>query len=92
MLVVRWAEEATRDLVEIIDYIEQRNPIVSARLHDDIVQTAERLGDMPFLYRSGRVPGTREAVVRPNYLIVYRVGDGVIDLLRILHARERYPL
>ncbi len=92
MLVVRWADESTLDLVEIIDYIEERNPIASARLYDDIVQTVERLGDMPFMYRSGRVPGTREAVVRPNYLIVYRVGDGVIDVLRILHARERYPM
>ena len=60
MLVVRWADEAALDLVEIIDYSEERNPVASARLHDDIVQTVERLGDMPFLYGSGRMPGTRE--------------------------------
>ena len=91
MLAVRWADEAAVDLVEIIDYIEQRDPIAAARLHDDIVQTVERLGFGPFLYRPGRVPGTREAVVRPNFLIVYRIGDGVIDVLRVLHARRHYP-
>jgi addiction module RelE/StbE family toxin len=91
VLVIRWAEEATVDFVEILDYIEQRDPSAASRLHEDIVQTVERLGFMPFLYRPGRVPGTREVVVRPNFLIVYQVGDGVIDVLRILHARRQYP-
>ena len=91
MLQVRWTEEAIRDLVEIIGYIEERDPLAAARLQDDIVQTAERLGYVPFLYRPGRVPGTRELVVRPNYLVVYQVGDGVLDLLRVLHARQQYP-
>lgn len=53
MLVVRWTEAAVRDLAEVIGYIEERDPIASARLHGDIVQTAERLGDTPFLYRPG---------------------------------------
>ena len=91
MLVIRWADEAAVDLVEIIDYIEQRDPIAATRLHDDIVQTVEGLGFMPFLYRPGRVSGTREVVVRPNFLIVYQVGDGLLDVLRVLHARRQYP-
>lgn len=36
VLAVRWSEEATSDLVEIIDYIDQRNPIAAASLHRDI--------------------------------------------------------
>lgn len=91
MLVVRWTDEAILDLVEVIGYIEERDSIAAATLHDDIVQTAERLGFMPFLYRPGRVPGTREVVVRPNYLLVYQVGDGTLDVLRVLHARQQYP-
>lgn len=91
MLQVRWSDEASLDLVDVIDYIEQRDAFASARLHDEIVQAAEKLSDAPYLYRAGRVSGTREVVVRPNYLIVYRVGINSVDVLRVLHARQKYP-
>ena len=91
MLAVRWSDEATYDLADIIDYIEQRDPRAAIRLHADITTTAEYLGERPFLYRPGRLAGTREAVVRPNYLIVYQVGETWVDVLRILHAAREYP-
>ena len=46
---------------------------------------------MPYLFRPGRVSGTRERVVHPNYIVVYQVGDDAIDILRVLHSRQRYP-
>ena len=91
VLQVRWSDEAGLDLVEIVDYIEQRDTFASARLHEEIVQAAERLSDVPYLYRIGKVAGTREVVVRPNYLIVYRVTTDSVDVLRVLHARQKYP-
>ena len=33
MQTVRWSEEATTDLVEIIDYIEQRNAAAAQNLY-----------------------------------------------------------
>lgn len=91
MQSVRWSEEATTDLVDIIDYIEQRNEIAAHRLHAAIVQSAENLSLMPYLFRPGRVAGTREHVVHPNYIMVYQVGAEVIDILRVLHSRQQYP-
>ena len=91
MQTVRWSDEAATDLVEIIDYIEQHNPIAAQGLHAVIVQSAENLPLMPYLFRPGRVPGTREHVVHPNYIVVYQVGDDVIDVLRVLHSRQQYP-
>lgn len=91
MQTVRWSEEATTDLVEIIDYIEQRNAAAAKSLYAAIVQSAENLPLMPYLFRPGRVPGTREFVVHPNYIVVYLVGSDVIDILRILHSRQHYP-
>ena len=91
MQTVRWSDEATTDLVEIIDYIEQRNAVAAKSLHFTIVQSAENLPFMPYLFRPGRVAGTREHVVHPNYIVVYRVGSDVIDILRILHSRQQYP-
>ena len=91
MQTVRWSDEATTDLVEIIDFIEQRNAAASRTLHATIVQSAENLPLMPYLFRPGRVAGTREHVVHPNYIVVYQVGDDVIDILRVLHSRQQYP-
>ena len=91
MQTVRWSDEATTDLVEIIDYIEQRNVAAARSLQAVVVQSAEKLPLMPYLFRPGRVAGTREHVVHPNYIVVYQVGNDVIDILRILHSRQQYP-
>lgn len=91
MLGARWTSEAAGDLAGIISYIEERNPVAAGQLLDDIVQTVERLPDMPFLFRPGRVPGTREVVIRPNYLVVYKAGESVIEVLRVLHPQRQYP-
>ena len=85
-----WTDEATSDLVEIADYIAPRNFAASQRLIAAIRHAAETLPDHPYLYRPGRVAGTREAVVHPNYILVYRVRE-TIEILAVLHARRRYP-
>ena len=91
MQTVRWSDEAITDLVEILDFIEQRNASAAQNIHAAILQSAENLPLMPYLFRPGRVAGTREHVVHPNYIVVYQVGSDVIDILRILHSRQQYP-
>ena len=73
--------------------IPSRKPdtVAAQGLHTAIVQFAENLPLMPYLLRPGRVSGTRELVVHPNYIVVYPVGDDAIDILRVLHSRQRYP-
>ncbi|MQU04043.1 type II toxin-antitoxin system RelE/ParE family toxin, partial [Pseudomonas sp. FSL R10-2245] len=51
MQAVRWTDEATTDLVEIIDYIEQRNPLAAEALHAVILRTVEGLPSAPYLFR-----------------------------------------
>ena len=45
----------------------------------------------PYLYRSGRVPGTREIIAHPNYIVVYQVMAERIEVVSVLHARQEYP-
>jgi toxin ParE1/3/4 len=85
-----WTDDATGDLLNILDSIGARNFAAAERLNAAIVHAAENLPDHPYLYRSGRLAGTREAVVHPNYLLVYRVTE-TIEILAVLHARQRYP-
>ena len=91
MLPVNWRIKAQDDLAEIIDYIEQRNAAAAKDLHQTIVQAAENLPAMPYVFRRGRLPGTRECVVHPNYILIYQVGQQTIEVLRVLHSRQRYP-
>ncbi|PVZ81188.1 type II toxin-antitoxin system mRNA interferase toxin, RelE/StbE family [Serratia sp. S1B] len=88
---VKWKESALYDLAELIDYIEQYNPVASDKLHRQIVHVTENLPQHPYLYRPGRVPGTREIVVHPNYLVIYHIDELQIEILRVLHARQEYP-
>ena len=49
------------------------------------------LAQHSFLFRPGRVPGTRELVAHPNYIVVYRVKGNQVEIVSILHARQHYP-
>ena len=86
-----WRPKAREDADRIIDYISDRNPATAARLADLLEYAAERLADHPYMHRAGRVPDTREAIITPNYLLVYRVGVEVIEILAVLHTRQQYP-
>ncbi|KMS55578.1 addiction module antitoxin [Sphingobium cupriresistens LL01] len=88
---VVWRASALRKLESVIDYIEIRNPAAADRIGAAIQHAADRLPDHPYLHRPGRVSGTREAVVHPNYILVYRVMADRIQILALHHSRQQYP-
>lgn len=46
----------------------------------------------PYSARRGRVAGTRELVVpRTPYLIVYRIEQKAVVILRVLHGAQDWP-
>ena len=88
---LEWREAARADLLAIVDYISDDNPDAAQRLKDEIEDKAFKLLVRPKLYRPGRVAGTREMVVRPNYIVVYVEDDRTIVILRVLHAAQQWP-
>jgi addiction module RelE/StbE family toxin len=91
MLSVQWLTKARNNLATIIEYIAERNDEAAADLQDEIERAASQLPQHAYLYRRGRVAGTREIVVHPNYLVVYRIKPDVIEIVNVLHARQEYP-
>lgn len=91
MLKLVWRADALDDLETITSYIAERNLDAAERLLDAVDACAERLSDHPFMYRPGRVPGTREAIVHPNYILVYRVTTEAVEIVSLVHARQQYP-
>lgn len=88
---LEWTPAAITDLLAIIDYISDRNPDAAQQLKDDIEQKALELIEYPRMYRAGRVEGTREMLVRGNYIVVYDTSPIFVRILRVLHAAQQWP-
>lgn len=91
MPVLEWRETARADLLAIVDYLSDDNPDAAQRLKDDIEAKASKLPEHPKLYRAGRVPGTRELVVRSNYVVIYTEDADTVTVLRVLHGAQQWP-
>ena len=86
-----WRPMALVDRDDIMVYIGQDNPTAAIDLDLEFEAKAENARLRPKLYKAGRVKGTREIVVRPNYVMIYRVTGDVVEVLRVLHAAQQWP-
>lgn len=91
MRVLKWRQIARTDLLAIIGYIADDNPDAAQELKDEIEARALELTRHSQMYKSGRVPGTREMVVRSNYVLVYAEDATTVSVLRVLHAAQQWP-
>jgi plasmid stabilization system protein ParE len=91
MLPVVWRHAAEMSLEEITDYVTGWNPVAALDMEMQITATALSLGQFPYIGRVGRVAGTRELLVHPNYWLIYRVAAAQVDILNVLHVRREYP-
>jgi toxin ParE1/3/4 len=93
-MLVRWTEPAVRDFTHICDYISAHgSPTVARRVALAIYKSIDTLTDFPELGRTGRKADTRELVFSGlPYIAIYRIGENGIEVLRILHAAQQWPL
>lgn len=91
MLSVVWRAHAQSNLTEVIRYIAERNPAAARRMKALIEQSILPAAEHPYLFRPGRLAGTREVVAHPNYVVVYRVTKMHIEVVNVLHTRQQYP-
>lgn len=90
-MTLLWHPLAMADRECIMEFIARDKPLAALALDENFETHADRIEANPGLYRPGRVAGTREAVVHPNYVMVYRVEGETITILRVLHAAQRWP-
>ena len=91
MLPVFWRAEARANLSSIIRFIANESPPAARRMRGLIEDSVLPAAEHPYLYHSGKVPGTREIIAHPNYIVVYRVTADRIEVVNVLHARQEYP-
>ena len=88
---LEWKATAVADLMAIVDYISDDNPDPALALMEEIQGKVAQLPAHPKRCRPGRVEGTRELVVRPNYIVVYAESSVAVTVLRVLHAAQMWP-
>ena len=90
-MAVKWTKTALANLVPIVEHIEKDNPARAKSFALEIQAKINSLAEFPGIGRPGRVIGTRELVIHPNYIIPYRVRAGVVEILRVQHVARRWP-
>lgn len=89
---VVWTARALRDLASLRDYISRERPAAAERQVGLILAAVDTLTRFPHSGRPGRRTGTRELVVSQTpYLVPYRVRGELIEVLAVLHGRQRWP-
>ncbi|MBW1851573.1 MAG: type II toxin-antitoxin system RelE/ParE family toxin [Deltaproteobacteria bacterium] len=90
---VYWTLNAIKHLTNIYEYIALNSPAYAKRMVDRITRRSEQISTHPL---SGRkVPeyeteDIRELIEKP-YRIIYRVKQGQIDVLAVIHGAQLVP-
>ena len=86
------------DLESIVDYLRKESPDVALRFAEAAQATFARLSEFPGLgspklFRDPRLRGVRSWSVTgfPNHLVLYRVIEGAIEVLAVVHGARNLP-
>jgi toxin ParE1/3/4 len=87
-----WSRRAIRHLVAVRTYIAKDSAQNAATVAARILKSVDLLASQPQMGGPGRVPGTRELVVPDTpYVIPYRVRGESLELIAVLHGRQKWP-
>lgn len=93
-LPIRWMDSASEDMDALADYL------LGAGLSFDDVETyvkriynaPEHLATLPGAGKPGRMPHTREWLVKnTSYVLIYAVRGDKIRILRVMHSSRQFP-
>ena len=82
-----WTNRALKRLDDIADFIARDNPLRAKTFVIELSNKLEVLKTQS-LGRAGRVFGTKELVLHPNYLAIYRIKADQVQVLTILHTAQ----
>jgi toxin ParE1/3/4 len=89
---ILWLSRATADLYQVSAHIRQDNPRAAERVGAAIEAATQQLRRYLEMARPGKVAGTRELVVTGTpYLVVYRLRGETVEILRVLHGKQKWP-
>jgi len=91
-MVVEWTKTALESLKSIAEYISKNDEHQAKNFIQQLHAKIKKLEAFPNLGKGGRVFGTRELSVHKNYLVIYRLKDGKLQIIRIHHTKQKLKL
>ncbi|HEY9641221.1 MAG TPA: type II toxin-antitoxin system RelE/ParE family toxin [Coleofasciculaceae cyanobacterium] len=89
---VKWLRQALKNLEQAYDYIAETDEDAAIALILKIQAATDQLSEFPMMGRPGRVDRTRELVIANTpYVVIYRVKESAVEILRVLHSSRKYP-
>ena len=89
---IRWLHRALRNLEQAHSYILKENPQAAPEVILRIQLAASQLENYLFMGRTRRIEGTRELVIYSTpYIVIYRVKEESVEILRVFYTSKRYP-
>jgi addiction module RelE/StbE family toxin len=87
-----WTPAAVADLDELVRHIAKDNVDAAFGTEDRVLVAIRRLERYPASGRVGVLRGTRElVVVQTPYLVVYRIAEDAVKILRVIHGAQSWP-
>lgn len=90
--MVKWSDSASRNLKEIHDYIAQDSVYYAKDVVSEIVEQSEVLDKFPQMGRV--VPEMNDLAIREvfifSYRLIYRVTDGGVEVIALVHAKMNF--
>lgn len=90
-MTIKWTKRAVGNLESVLDYIARDNERAAVQFRVFIIDKVAVLEQHPHMGRTCDVRGARELVIHENYIVVYRVRNEALEILRIRHARRKFP-
>ncbi len=89
---VRWSDRSGQDVLAIGEFIALSDRSAAIGVADRIKGAGDNLETFPRRGRPGRLADTRELVVTGlSYILIYRVFDEDVEILRVLHGAQDWP-
>jgi toxin ParE1/3/4 len=90
-MAIKWRELASDDLLSIVEYIAQENPVAAYEVDAEIYRQIDILDTQPSIGRDGRIRGTKELVfVGLPYIAPYRIIGKDVEILRVYHTAQEW--
>lgn len=91
-LEIRISGRARRDIADILEYIQKRNPAGAYRLYERVGWAINLLSEFPGIGQPTVKSGVRMTTVpRYGYKIYYSASDDNLDIIHIRHPARRDP-
>lgn len=90
-MIAVWTDSAEQGRWKAMEYYTSKDsPEFALELDEQIACTVARLEQFPYSGRTGRIRGTREAIIG-SYILTYRIMPDCLLITHFVHGAMQYP-